>query len=78
LTLAIHANWHFTPYPIIYARRVRLDDDEFVRSQYGSTAKLETRISVWQPDAEGRSPQDVALAALGEVRRGARRSSGAR
>ena len=47
---------------------MHLDDDEFVRSQYGSTAKLETRISVWQPDAEGRSPQDVALAALGEVR----------
>jgi SAM-dependent methyltransferase len=47
---------------------MRLDDEDFVRGQYGSTAKLETRISVWQPDAAGRSPQDVALAALAEVR----------
>jgi ubiquinone/menaquinone biosynthesis C-methylase UbiE len=36
--------------------------------EYGSTAKLEVRIPVWQPDAESRSPQDVADAALAEVR----------
>jgi SAM-dependent methyltransferase len=47
---------------------VRLDDDDFVRGQYGSTAKLEARISVWQPDSDGRWPQDVALAALAELR----------
>lgn len=47
---------------------MRLNDEDFVRDQYGSTAKLEVRISVWQPDAGGRSPQDVALAALAEVR----------
>ena len=45
---------------------VRLDDDAFVRDQYASTARLEARISVWQPDASGRWPQDVALAALAE------------
>jgi SAM-dependent methyltransferase len=45
---------------------VRLDDDRFVQAQYGSTAKLETRISVWHPDAEGRRPQDVALELLAE------------
>jgi SAM-dependent methyltransferase len=42
----------------------RLDDDEFVREQYRSTVNLETRTSVWLPDAQGRSPQDVALKAL--------------
>jgi SAM-dependent methyltransferase len=47
---------------------MRLDDDHFVRAQYASTGKLETRISVWQPDADGRSPQDVALVALAEAR----------
>jgi SAM-dependent methyltransferase len=46
---------------------MRLDDEGFVRGQYASTGKLETRISVWQPDAQGRSPQDVALAALAEA-----------
>ncbi len=46
----------------------RLDDDDFVREQYRSTANLETRKSVWQPDAQGRSPQDVALKALADLR----------
>jgi SAM-dependent methyltransferase len=49
---------------------MRLDDEDYVRGQYGSTEKLETRISVWQPDADGGSPQDVALVALAEVRPG--------
>ncbi len=43
---------------------VRLNDDGFVHDQYASTAKLETRIAVWQPAAAGRSPQDVAIARL--------------
>ena len=41
---------------------MRLDDEEFVRGQYRSPERLETRISVWQPGADGRTPQDVALA----------------
>jgi SAM-dependent methyltransferase len=45
---------------------MRLDEGDFVREQYRSTERLETRISVWQPDADGRWPQDVALAALAE------------
>jgi ubiquinone/menaquinone biosynthesis C-methylase UbiE len=47
---------------------VRLDEDDFVREQYRSTAKLETRASVWHPDAQGRWPQDVALSALAVVK----------
>ena len=43
---------------------MRLDDEEFVRGQYRSPGRLETRISVWQPGADGRTPQDVALALL--------------
>jgi SAM-dependent methyltransferase len=46
---------------------VRLDEGDFVRGQYRSTDRLETRISVWHPDADGRWPQDVALAALAEL-----------
>jgi SAM-dependent methyltransferase len=45
---------------------VRLDDDGFVQDQYASTAKLQTRIAVWQPAAEGSSPQDVAISRLAE------------
>ena len=45
---------------------MRLDDDGFVQDQYASTAKLQTRIAVWQPAAEGSSPQDVAIARLAE------------
>jgi SAM-dependent methyltransferase len=67
LALPLGANWQFTPNRIVYPRRMRLDDEGFVRGQYASMAKLETRISVWQPDADGRSPQDVALAALAEA-----------
>jgi SAM-dependent methyltransferase len=67
LAPAPSANWHFTPKQIVYPRLMRLDDEGFVRGQYASTTKLETRISVWQPDAEGRSPQDVARAALAEA-----------
>jgi SAM-dependent methyltransferase len=43
---------------------VRLDDEEFVRGQYRSPERLETRISVWRPGPDGRTPQDVALAML--------------
>jgi ubiquinone/menaquinone biosynthesis C-methylase UbiE len=46
----------------------RLDDDEFVREQYRSTTNLESRTSVWLPDAHGHSPQDVALKALADAR----------
>jgi SAM-dependent methyltransferase len=68
LTLAAGANWQFDPKRIVYPRPMRLDDEGFVRGQYASTEKLETRISVWQPDAQGHSPQDVALSALAELR----------
>jgi SAM-dependent methyltransferase len=47
---------------------MRLDDDDLVRDQYRTTEKLETRISVWRPDSEGRWPQDVAVEALAGVR----------
>jgi SAM-dependent methyltransferase len=43
---------------------VRLDDQEFVRGQYRSPERLETRISVWQPGPDGRTPQDVAVSLL--------------
>jgi SAM-dependent methyltransferase len=43
---------------------VRLDDQEFVRGQYRSPERLETRIAVWQPGPDGRTPQDVALSLL--------------
>jgi SAM-dependent methyltransferase len=46
---------------------VRLDDEQFVRGQYRTRERLETRISVWQPDQDGRWPQDVALDALAAV-----------
>ena len=49
---------------------MRLDDDDFVRGQYGSTAKLTARIAVWHPDDEGRWPQDVAVTALAELKPG--------
>ena len=43
---------------------MRLDDQDFVRGQYHSPERLETRISVWQPGPDGRAPQDVALSLL--------------
>jgi SAM-dependent methyltransferase len=43
---------------------VPLDNEDYVRGQYGTTANLDARISVWQTDEEGRSPQDVALDAV--------------
>lgn len=43
---------------------MRLDDQEFVRGQYRSPERLETRISVWRPGPDGRTPQDVALSLL--------------
>jgi SAM-dependent methyltransferase len=48
--------------------RSRIDAREYVESQYRSTAKLETRMSVWRPGPDGRTPQDVVLAALAEKR----------
>jgi hypothetical protein len=47
---------------------MRLDDEGFVRDQYASTDRLRTRIAVWQPDADGRRPQDVALEAIQQRR----------
>lgn len=44
---------------------MRLDDEEFVSGQYRSPERLETRISVWRPGPDGRTPQDVALSLLG-------------
>ena len=41
-----------------------LDNQDYVRDQYGTTENLDTRISVWQPDVVGCSPQDVALHAV--------------
>jgi SAM-dependent methyltransferase len=46
---------------------MRLDDADFVRDQYASTDRLETRMAVWRPDADGGTPQDVALGALAAV-----------
>src|SRR5690349_23817200 len=46
--------------------RSRIDAAEYVESQYRSTAKLETRMSVWRPGVDGRTPQDVVLGALAE------------
>jgi SAM-dependent methyltransferase len=46
---------------------VRLNDDDYVREQYGTTEKLDTRTSVWCADAPGNSPQDIALLALKDV-----------
>ena len=43
---------------------MRLDDRDFVHGQYRSPERLETRISVWQPGPDGRTPQDVALSLL--------------
>ena len=45
-----------------------LDDADFVRDQYATTARLETRMAVRRPDADGRTPQDVALATLAAVK----------
>lgn len=43
---------------------MRLDDQSFVRGQYGSTDRLRTRISVWQPDPDRGTPQDLVVAEL--------------
>ncbi|HSD03037.1 MAG TPA: hypothetical protein VLB81_11735 [Gaiellales bacterium] len=47
---------------------MRLDGLDFVRDQYATTERLEARMAVWRPAADGRTPQDVALAALAAVR----------
>jgi SAM-dependent methyltransferase len=46
---------------------VRLNDDDYVREQYRTTDKLDTRTSVWHADESGGSPQDIALRALRDV-----------
>ena len=46
---------------------MRLNDDDYVREQYRTTEKLDTRASVWCEEDPGRSPQDVALNALSDV-----------
>jgi SAM-dependent methyltransferase len=43
---------------------MRLDDEGFVRDQYASTDRLDTRISVWHADPERGTPQDAVLAEL--------------
>lgn len=68
LAFRVNANWPLSLPGRTTVSQVRLDDDDFVRGQYGTTARLEARISVWHPDAEGRWPQDVALAALAELK----------
>ena len=50
--------------------RSRIDTGAYVERQYRSTAKLETRMSVWRPGAGGRTPQDVVIDALAETRPG--------
>jgi SAM-dependent methyltransferase len=50
-----------------YSRYVSLDDEDYVRGQYRTTENLDTRISVWDADVPGGSPQDVALHAVGDV-----------
>jgi len=46
---------------------VHLNDDDYVRDQYRTTEKLETRISVWCAEDPGGSPQDVAILALSDI-----------
>jgi ubiquinone/menaquinone biosynthesis C-methylase UbiE len=47
---------------------VPLNSDEYVRDQYRTTERLDTRVSVWSAEEPGRSPQDVAIAALRHIR----------
>jgi SAM-dependent methyltransferase len=47
---------------------VRLNSDDYVRDQYRTTGRLDTRASVWSAEEPGRSPQDVALNALIDIR----------
>ena len=39
-----------------------MTDRDHVRGQYATEERLETRRSVWQPDADGRDPVEIALA----------------
>jgi SAM-dependent methyltransferase len=43
----------------------RLTGDAWLREQYDTEHRLDTRRSVWRPSADGRTPQDVAAAAIG-------------
>jgi ubiquinone/menaquinone biosynthesis C-methylase UbiE len=45
-----------------------LNSDEYVRDQYRTTERLDTRVSVWSADEPGHSPQDVAITALRDIR----------
>jgi len=45
-----------------------MNSDEYVRDQYRTTERLDTRASVWCADEPGRSPQDVAISALRDIR----------
>jgi methylase of polypeptide subunit release factors len=47
--------------------RSRIATDEYVGGQYRTTARLETRMSVWRPGPDGRTPQDVVIDALAEA-----------
>ena len=46
---------------------MRLNDDDYVREQYCTTEKLDTRASVWCAEEQGPTPQDVAILALSDV-----------
>ena len=45
-----------------------LDDRDYVLGQYRTTENLKIRASVWVANDSGSSPQDVAVAALSDVR----------
>ena len=42
----------------------QLNDPDYVRTQYATEDKLETRRSVWQPTADGLDPVNEALNAI--------------
>lgn len=46
--------------------RDKLSDPALVREQYSSESGLTTRASIWQPTADGLTPQDVVLSKLRE------------
>jgi SAM-dependent methyltransferase len=44
-----------------------IDEPSFLQRQYTTTERLDTRISVWRPPPDGRTPQNVALEALAAI-----------
>ncbi len=41
-----------------------INDPAYVRDQYADETRLQTRIAIWQPSADGRDPMTEALAAV--------------